>query len=108
MVDVCIKTNWESLPTKRDPKDYDYGVDDYVFDKEYKWQKISTINSYDPKKHKTNSDIFSLVVNLMGFLGYVVHNDDMFEEAEEMYFQNYDSNDFLIIKIIDKDIYLTD
>jgi len=122
LVDACIKINWESLPVKRDPKvvtkrygrynydfnyewDYDYGG----YSRSYRKTNLTTnINTNISTDNMTNQDIFNELIEILSMLNYECLNPESFQEAEDMYFQNVKEDEFFAIKIVDKDIYMTE
>ena len=137
LVNACINIDWENLPVKRDPNEVPtYGVGRYKYDKNNSWDRGydndyynsrwgSHWNSYDynnyggtgykekkptynVKKYKTMKELFSYVCDLLGDVNYECINPKDFMETEEMYFQNYKTQDFFGLKIIDYDIYLSE
>ena len=132
---AVVNIDWENLPTKRDPKkvstrigryDYDwesewdyYGVSGYK--KNYRKQNqigssingiyrsvVNQGNKNVDKYYGTMTDLFGDVTELMRDAGFSCLNDNIFQESEEMYFMNYDTDDFIGIRIIDFDIYMSE
>jgi hypothetical protein len=119
LVDVAIKINWEKLPVKRDPLEVSSYVGNYKYDWNYEWDNFgrSRKSTYKLKKQSTQprvrdyasmDDMFYELVDLLSDFDYDCLNPDYFKETEEMYFMNYDTNDFIAIRIIDFDIYISE
>jgi hypothetical protein len=119
LVDVCIKIDWEKLPVKRDPSkvsksygryNYDYGYD-WDYDYAYYTRKTRNNNKtivYDDINDMSSRYIFDELLELLELLGYECLNPEPFIEAEDIYFQNTKYDDLFAIKIVDKDIYMTE
>jgi len=111
LVEACIKINWETLPTERDPSKVSYGVDNYNYDYNYEWdyqyggRKIK--HKGGPREFVTMDEEFIHVIDILKRIGYESLNNE-FKEAEEMYFQNYETGDFFGLRIIDFDIYMSE
>ncbi|MFA5586132.1 MAG: hypothetical protein WDA02_06250 [Saccharofermentanales bacterium] len=119
LVDACIKIDWEKLPVKRDPSKvsksygryrYDY---DYDWDYDYGYYTRKTRNNkktiiYDDINNMSSRDIFDELLELLELLGYECLNPEPFIEAEDIYFQSVIYDDLFAIKIVDKDIYMTE
>lgn len=130
LVNACINIDWENLPVKRDPNEIpSYGVGRYKYDRNNSWDRdydddyynsrwnysnysdrdYNEIKpSYDIKKYKTMKELFLYVCDILGDVNYDCINPKDFMEAEEMYFQNYRSQDFFGLKIVDYDIYISE
>lgn len=130
LVNACINIDWENLPVKRDPNEIpSYGVGRYKYNKNNSWDRdydddyynlrwnFSNYSdrdyneikpSYDIKKYKTMKELFLYVCDILGDVNYDCINPKDFMEAEEMYFQNYRSQDFFGLKIVDYDIYISE
>lgn len=130
LVNACINIDWENLPVKRDPNEIpSYGVGRYKYNKNNSWDRdydddyynlrwnyynysdrdYNEIKpSYDIKKYKTMKELFLYVCDILGDVNYDCINPKDFMEAEEMYFQNYRSQDFFGLKIVDYDIYISE
>lgn len=116
LCNACIKINWEELPVKRDPNAIIPHVGNYRYNWGNEWdddfgsykKKNKYIDYNKSTKGMSVNDIFYSLVDLLETLGYECYNSDMFQEAEEMYFQNPETTDFFAIRIIDKDIYMSD
>jgi len=130
LVTACINIKWEELPTDRDPTkvtkkfgrynyDYDFNWGSYgggytnsrhdwdgLYSREdrYKRKNYSTTTKRD---YVTMDEMFEHVAELLKEVGYSSLNN-LFEEAEEMYFQNYDTNDFFGLRIIDFEIFVSE
>jgi len=119
LVDVCIKIDWEKLPVKRDPSkvsksygryNYDYGYD-WDYDYAYYTRKTRNNNKtivYGDINDMSSRYIFDELLELLELLGYECLNPEPFIEAEDIYFQNTKYDDLFAIKIVDKDIYMTE
>lgn len=119
LVNACINIDWENLPVKRDPTkvsksygryNYDY---DYDWDYDYGYYTRKTRNnskniSYNDINNISNKDIFDELIKILELLGYECLNPEPFIEAEDIYFQSTKYDDLFAIKIVDKDIYMTD
>ena len=130
LVNACINIDWENLPVKRDPNEIpSYGVGRYKYNKNNSWDRdydddyynsrwnysnygdrdYNEIKpSYDIKKYKTMKELFLYVCDILGDVNYDCINPKDFMEMEEMYFQNYRSQDFFGLKIVDYDIYISE
>ncbi len=119
LVKTVIKINWEGLPVKRDPSEVSSYVGRYKYDWGYEWEDFgrSRKSTYKSKNKSTQSrvrdyvsmdDMFFELVDLLSDFDYDCLNPDYFKETEEMYFMNYDTNDFIAIRIIDFDIYISE
>lgn len=130
LVNACINIDWENLPVKRDPNEIpSYGVGRYKYDRNNSWDRdydddyynsrwnysnysdrdYNEIKpSYDIKKYKTMKELFLYVCDILGDVNYDCINPKDFKETEEMYFQNYRSQDFFGLKIVDYDIYISE
>lgn len=133
LVKACLNIDWEKLPVKRDPNEVKtYGVGRYKYDKYNSWDRDydndyynSRWDSYDygnyggsgykeikptynVKKYKTMKELFLYVCDILGDVNYECINPSDFMETEEMYFQNYKTQDFFGLKIIDYDIYISE
>lgn len=119
LVNACINTDWENLPVKRDPTvpTYDFGNYtngtnynryDYGGYGGYSTKKETSIpTKFDVKSYKTMKELFSYVVQILRELDYECFNLETFTEGEEMYFQHRTNYEFLGLKIIDYDIYIS-
>ena len=83
---------------------YDYGYTSSGF-KEIKPKKDT---SFNVKKYKTMKEVFEYVCDVLYDVNYECLNPTDFAEAEEMYFQNFKTQDFFGLKIIDYDIYISE
>lgn len=117
--DLCnaaIKIDWEKLPTKRDPSIVPVGVGNYKYDWDFEWdssyynrkKRKSSAVTYSKNSFKSAEDIFEDIQDLLLSIGYECLNDHDFDEAEEMYFSSFNTNDFFAIRIINSEIYMSD
>jgi len=128
LTNACVKIDWESLPTKRDPKKVSKKVGRYNYDYDYNWDSYyggrynyggysNSSKKTRRSERKTKSDgnrdyttmdeMFKHVIDILKKTGYESLNNE-FEETEEMYFQNYETNDFFGLRIIDYDIFISE
>lgn len=119
LVSACLNINWEELPTKRDPSVSSYGVGNYKYGNKWDWgwdgykdkYKSTTSAPFTHRGEREYTDMremFLHVLDLLDKLNYECLNEEAFEEAEEMYFQNIMTNDFFAMRIIDYEIYMTE
>lgn len=113
LVEACVNIDWESLPVKRDPSVVSYGVGDYHYDYDYKWDHHYSTNKRKSKHegvrdYVSMDDMFWHIVDILQAVGYESLNESAFEETEEMYFQNHKTGDFFGLKIIDYDIFISE
>ena len=118
LVDVCVKIDWDKLPTKRDPSvkkysnSYSYGYYGEDYYEEYYHSRYHgnthTVNRYDNNKKytETNKDVFKKVKHIMSKGGYSCLNVNYFSEANDIYFQHFLTDDFVSVQIIDKKIWM--
>jgi len=124
LVQACLNINWEKLPVKRDPTEVK-SIGRYNFDTKNSWDRDYDRDYYNSgnreitkkfddygdkfvKKYKTMNEVFVYATSLLYELGYECLNPDDFAEGDEMYFQNYTSQEFFAIKIVDYDIYMSE
>ncbi len=126
LVEASININWEKLPVKRDPSIVSKGVGRYKYDWDYDWDYYgsaysrkkstnyypATTSNYNKSVTKrdyvTMGEMFEHVVELLEQLDYECLNAESFKEIEEIYFINYQTNDFFGIRIIDFEIYMSE
>lgn len=92
---------------------WDREYDDDIYSTKYDYDNYgSGIKEIKPtfnvKKHKTMKELFVYVCDLLSDYNYDCLNPTDFEETEEMYFQNYKTQDFFGLKIVDYDIYISE
>lgn len=124
LVEVCITINWDELPVKRNPKETVKRTGRYYYtnnwDQNYYNSTESTRSNYytNPikkskstreKEYITMDQMFDHVVKMLEDIDFESMNgENDFDETAEMYFMNNYNNEFLALKIIDFDIYLSD
>lgn len=127
LAEACTKIDWESLPAERDPKQTNKRIGRYYYDWDWDWESSrdystrSTASNYyrdrnyrsgrdiaGKREYVTMDDMFGHIVDILSQLDYECMNINQFDEAEEMYFFNYGTNDFFGLRIVDFDIYLSD
>jgi len=122
LVEAAIKIDWDSLPVKRDPTKVTKSIGRYKYDNSWdSWddnysrsQSKSVMlpktisNKSNKKEYSSMKELFDIICELLLGIDYDCLNPEFFSESDEIYFQNYDTNDFFGLRIIDFDIYLSD